>query len=243
MDSAIIRTFELTKTDIVFWADENGDTLMQAKGICQGLELANVTQVVQRHVDIEYRRQVAIGKGMPAWFVTYEGFIQLVFASKSQYAKSFQKWVFSVIKTIMTTGAYTAKPDDSQHFNPFGIKLQLQEAQSKAVARLSRCLDGDASHEDISAVTSAIDITRKAIQDATLIDNQLTKADLEAEFLIAVEARLRDIDTGKGYITPRDAKRKTRLVSSGDHARKLFRVFVAQGKATFDEELSQFRWI
>jgi prophage antirepressor-like protein len=128
MSSAIVKVFEQTNTEVSFWVDETGEDLMQAKGIFEALELGvtNISVTLERHVDFDYRRQVAIGRGMPAWYITYEGLIQLAFATKAPRAKALQRWVSKVIKTIIKTGQYVATATDQQHFSPFGMTLQLK---------------------------------------------------------------------------------------------------------------------
>jgi prophage antirepressor-like protein len=173
MDSAIVQVFEPTKTEISFWVDEAGEDMMQAKGIFEALDLSvtNISTTLERHVDLDYRRQVALGRGMPAWFLTYEGLIQLAFATKAPRAKALQRWVSSVIKTIIKTGTYTATAADQQHFAPFGITLQIK------IDECDRYIEAAQPTADIAKVLR----NRKALEQAYKAQSKVKPVETEDE--------------------------------------------------------------
>jgi BRO family, N-terminal domain len=125
---AIVKVFAATQTEVFFWTDELGEDLLQAKGVFEGLELGitNISTTLERHIFPEYRRKVAIGVGQPAWYLTYEGIVQLGMVTASPKARDFQRWVFQTIKTIIKTGSYTATAADQKHFTPFGLTLKTK---------------------------------------------------------------------------------------------------------------------
>ena len=130
MVSAISQIFPVSNTEVTFWTDEYGESHIQAKCTFEALDLGvtNISTTLERHIFPEYRRKVAIGVGQPAWYLTYEGVVQLVMVTNSPKAREFQRWVFAVIKSIIKTGTYTATEQDQQHFQPFGLKINLQTA-------------------------------------------------------------------------------------------------------------------
>jgi prophage antirepressor-like protein len=128
MSSLISKKCDLTNSEVSFWVDEFGGEMLQARDafLSLGLGVTNISITLERHIFPEYRRKVAIGVGQPAWFLTYEGLVQLVMTTNSEKARSFQRWVFNTIKTIIKTGSYTATASDQQHLKPFGITLKLK---------------------------------------------------------------------------------------------------------------------
>jgi prophage antirepressor-like protein len=104
-------------TENVFW--------FHGLETCKHLEMSNTTESIQRHVSVDFRQQIASGKGMPAWFIQEPGLYQLIFAAKSQQAERFRQWVFKeVLPAIRKTGSYQSKAEDQQHFTPFGLEIQ-----------------------------------------------------------------------------------------------------------------------
>lgn len=170
MLSVISRTFEVTKTEVSFFTDEYQVRWAQAKDIFQGLELSitNVTATLERHVFPEYRRQFAIGRGQPAWYITQKGVIQLGMMAKSQFAQSFQRWVFDVIDEVVRTGQYTAKASDDQYLKPIGLKLmhRVDYLTERLEAELKAREPGTLPSDLVAGFGVAIGATRRSASKA-----------------------------------------------------------------------------
>ena len=99
----------------IFNSDKFGDirTIMVedepwfvATDICNALEIANVTQAVQR-LDDDERSMFNIGRQGEANCVNEYGLYNLVLASRKKEAKEFKRWItHDVIPSIRRTGGY-----------------------------------------------------------------------------------------------------------------------------------------
>jgi prophage antirepressor-like protein len=102
-----------------------------AKGVCQLLEIQNVSQAVARLDDDEKMREVVYTLGGPQrlLLVSESGLYALIMSSRTPAAKDFQHWVCAeVLPTIRKTGSYSI----------FQGTAQPQQPQSQAEAKLTR---------------------------------------------------------------------------------------------------------
>jgi prophage antirepressor-like protein len=99
-----------------------GNPWFVAKGVCQLLEIQNVSQAVARLDDDEKMREVVYTLGGPQrlLLVSESGLYAFILSSRTPAAKEFQHWVCAeVLPTIRKTGSYsilqgTAQPQQPQ---------------------------------------------------------------------------------------------------------------------------------
>ena len=120
-------SFDFKGNDIPVFVCHNDKTWLHAASACKVLDLKNPTLVLERHVSLKYRRQIAVGVGMPAWYVSEPGFYQLVFRSKSDFAEEFQDWVFEeVLPAIRKQGGYISPTATQPQLESLQDQIQLQ---------------------------------------------------------------------------------------------------------------------
>jgi prophage antirepressor-like protein len=116
-------TFEFESEKLPVFIDSQKRVWIHAARACIILGMKNPTLAVQRHVSPNHRRQISVGVGMPAWYVTEPGFYQLVFKSKTDIAEKFRDWVFEeVLPAIRKDGGY---------ISPSATKEQLEALQKQ----------------------------------------------------------------------------------------------------------------
>jgi anti-repressor protein len=102
------------------WKDEQGREFYKALDVCSALKLQNVSQALSRYVDSAYIQQFNDGshRGGLTNYLSEPGLYQLIFASKTDWAKQFQRWVFEeVLPKLRASGGYimpTATSDQLQ---------------------------------------------------------------------------------------------------------------------------------
>ena len=123
----ITEDFQFNGTNISTYVTDNGFIWLHGTEVCKVLALKNPTLVLERHVSLKHRRQIAVGVGMPAWYVTEPGLYQLTFRSKSAMAEKFRDWVFEeVLPSIRKQGFYL----DKQALAQDSEKLALLESET-----------------------------------------------------------------------------------------------------------------
>ena len=111
---------------VEFFSAADGSILVEARPFlveALGLKSSYVPKFVENNVWSENRTLQTMGqKGRSRWFVNEAGLYQLIFASKSDAARSVQKWVFSeVLPNIRKHGYY---------LDPKATRSQLVELQN-----------------------------------------------------------------------------------------------------------------
>lgn len=102
----------------------NDDPWFVAKDACDALEIANVTQAVER-LDEDERSMLNIGRQGEVNIINESGLYSLILSSRKPTAKRFKKWVTSeVIPSIRKTGGYQS-PKPIPTFDPFDREMTL----------------------------------------------------------------------------------------------------------------------
>lgn len=125
---------DLLNVDLEVYQDEDRNFWFHGATLCDIFDLPNPSQMIQRHVDEDWRKKFPVTHGKEAWFVTEPGFYQLLHSSKHPAAKRFQRWVYSqVLPKLRAEGGYIM---------PTATQQQTQALMDQLQARLS-VLDGN----------------------------------------------------------------------------------------------------
>lgn len=101
-DSDLYGTFNV-------WTDEKGREYFRALDACAALKFSNVSQSLKRYVDPDYIIKIDDGSHRAGGtnYLSEPGLYQLIFASKTDWAKQFQRWVFEeVLPKLRASGGY-----------------------------------------------------------------------------------------------------------------------------------------
>ena len=129
-DENMIRTVE----------GESGETLFVAKDICEALELENTTRALEGFDEDELTllKVMAGGQMREMNCVTEAGMYKLIFKSRKEGAKAFQKWVTSeVLPTIRKTGGYGVTAE-ARELAARVAKLEREAAKTKRIAKKAK---------------------------------------------------------------------------------------------------------
>jgi prophage antirepressor-like protein len=114
---------------LTIWTDEKGREFFKAVDVCSALKLANVSQSLKRYVDPDYVVQFDDGshRGGKTNYLSEPGLYQLIFSSKTDWAKQFQRWVFEeVLPKLRADGGYIMDTVSADQY------LALQDRLSEA---------------------------------------------------------------------------------------------------------------
>lgn len=91
---------------LTIWKDEAGREYFRAVDVCANLRHSNPNQALQRHVNEEYIIKINDGtnRGGLTNYLSEPGLYQLIFASRTDWAKRFQKWVFEEVLPKLRRG-------------------------------------------------------------------------------------------------------------------------------------------
>jgi prophage antirepressor-like protein len=119
----LVKTFQFNDQDLIVHEDIYGELWFRGTNVCSILGFSNPTMAMKTHVG-DYLQELSIGEGRPAYYIAEKGLYILTFRAKNPAALEFQLWAADVIKSVRKTGKYIAKPEDQQHFTPFGLEIQ-----------------------------------------------------------------------------------------------------------------------
>jgi prophage antirepressor-like protein len=119
----LVKTFQFNDQDLIVHEDIYGELWFRGTNVCSILGFSNPTMAMKTHVG-GYLQELSIGEGRPAYYIAEKGLYILTFRAKNPAALEFQLWAADVIKSVRKTGKYVAKPEDHQHFTPFGLEIQ-----------------------------------------------------------------------------------------------------------------------
>lgn len=85
--------FSFDGKELIAFTDNQGLDWFRATEVCEILAIGNSYTAVLRYAQ-EYSREWKIGNGRPALYISEPGLYALIFVSKTDQAKKFQKWVF-----------------------------------------------------------------------------------------------------------------------------------------------------
>lgn len=99
LQSAIVSFDNDLYGSLNVWTDEKGREYFRALDVCSALKLGNVSQALKRYVDPEYVVKFNDGshRAGETNYLSEPGLYQLIFASSTDWAKQFQRWVFEEV--------------------------------------------------------------------------------------------------------------------------------------------------
>ncbi len=180
-----LKLFNFDSESIPVFVEDDSNIWIHAPSVCKVLDLKNPTLVVQRHVSERYRKKIAVGVGMPAWYVLEPGFYQMVFRSSSPKSETFQRWVFEeVLPTVRKDGGYIRDDVTAEQLKSLQHRVsELQAAldiRTKDVGLLKGSLFTENIHTFYSVLNkSGIRIDDKVIDSVNKILSD--QYDIEAE--------------------------------------------------------------
>lgn len=101
---------------LTVYRDNSGREYFRAIDVCSILRHSNPNQALKRFVDEDYVFQFKedTNRSQTANYLSEPGLYQLIFASKTEWAKQFQRWVFEeVLPKLRAEGGYLM-PDATQ---------------------------------------------------------------------------------------------------------------------------------
>lgn len=130
---------ELLNVDFDVYQDEHQNFWFHGATICDVFDLPNPSQVIQRHVDEDWRKKFPAVRGKESWYVMEPGFYQLLHVSKHPAAKRFQRWVYSeVLPKLRAEGGYIM---------PIATQQQIEKLQAELGKYQMRVIDRDGKIE------------------------------------------------------------------------------------------------
>lgn len=128
--------FDFLGVELEVYVDKNERFLFHAKTVCEILELKNTTLAVQRHVRPNHRLQIAVGVGMPAWYITEVGLFQLAMRSKTLNSIMFQDWLYeSVLPSIRKHGGYIDPTANEKQLLSLNLEISSKLAEIENLKR------------------------------------------------------------------------------------------------------------
>jgi prophage antirepressor-like protein len=98
---------DILNIDLEIYQDDESVYWFHGATLCDIFELPNPSQMIQRHVDDDWRKKFPAVRGKDSWYVMEPGFYQLLHVSKHPAAKRFQRWVYSeVLPKLRADGGY-----------------------------------------------------------------------------------------------------------------------------------------
>lgn len=135
----------------------NDITWFVAKDVCDALEIANVSQALNR-LDDDERSMFNIGRQGETNFVNEPGLYSLISGSRKPEAKQFRRWVnHEVIPSIRKTGSYGTSIDLSK----LSPEMQMFKATFDAVAKIQ--LEAAEANQKIAEVQNKVTTIQETI--------------------------------------------------------------------------------
>jgi prophage antirepressor-like protein len=134
--SDIQLSFDFDGEILPVYLSDDGHIWIHATTVCKVLELSNPAVTLKRHVKLKYRKQIAVGVGMPAWYLLEPGFYQLVFRSKVDKAEKFQDWIFEeVLPSIRRDGGYISPEATTEQLEVLQSQIDIQQNMTLQMGR------------------------------------------------------------------------------------------------------------
>jgi len=129
-------TFHFDGQDFATLTDDEGVHWIHAGDVCRYLEVKNPSQTIQRHVFPDWRKQIAVGPGQPAWFINEPGFYLLTGKVSSPKAEKAQRWFYGVVLPKLRAEGGYIRPDATQQqkealISKLTADLELAEKKAK----------------------------------------------------------------------------------------------------------------
>jgi anti-repressor protein len=131
MSSEIVPVgFEFEGIQISAFVDEVGRDWFRGSEVCQVLKIANPATVIKREAS-KYWKEIQVGVGRPALYVSEPGLYSLIFASKQPIAEKFKEWVFEeVLPKLRADGGYIMPNATSEQIRALTEKVDRTQAKS-----------------------------------------------------------------------------------------------------------------
>jgi prophage antirepressor-like protein len=111
-----ISSFSSTEfKELKIWVDDQKREYYRAIDVCYALKHSNPSQALSRLVDDDFIFQIDDGSNRAGKvnYLSEPGLYQLIFASKTEQAKNFQRWVFTkVLPKLRSQGIYAVQNRD-----------------------------------------------------------------------------------------------------------------------------------
>lgn len=114
--------------ELKVWVDNDNREYYRAIDVCYALKHSNPSQALSRLVDADFIFQIEDGSNRAGKvnYLSEPGLYQLIFSSKTEQAKRFQRWVFTdVLPKLRSQGIYVTQNHDES--------LADYEAREKAL--------------------------------------------------------------------------------------------------------------
>jgi len=129
--------------------DEQGREFFRAIDVCYALKHSNPSQTLSRLVDPEYIVQIDDGTNRSGKvnYLSEPGLYQLIFASKSVGAKSFQRWVFEeVLPKLRASGGYIVPTATSEQLEALQQEIAVLQEKYAEEKRLRLFAEAEEMH-------------------------------------------------------------------------------------------------
>jgi len=122
----------------ILWKDD--EALFRATEIANILEINNIhTSILNFDDDEKILCNIITNSGnKESIFLTENGIYRLLMQSRKPIAKSFQKWLCKVIKTIRKTGKYELELKIQESENKFKLALEEEAKKMKEIVELNK---------------------------------------------------------------------------------------------------------
>ena len=133
-----ISSFSSTEfKELKIWVDDEKREYYRAIDVCYALKHSNPSQALSRLVDDDFIFQIDDGSNRAGKvnYLSEPGLYQLIFASKTEQAKNFQRWVFTkVLPKLRASGGYIMPTATSEQLEALKIEIIEKENIIKALA-------------------------------------------------------------------------------------------------------------
>lgn len=141
---------------LTVWKDDSGREFYRAIDACANLRHSNPGQALSRHVDPEYIVQIDDGTNRAGLtnYLSEPGLYQLIFSSKTEWAKKFQRWVFEEVLPKLRADRFYVAPNANRQ--------DLEKAQ-QTIYTLER---------ELNTQAIALAATQKELLESQLVNNE-----------------------------------------------------------------------
>lgn len=168
------------------FVEVSGEWWAVGKDIADALGYSNTRDALAQHVDAEDKNTVAIYDGIPGnpnrTVISEIGIYALIFGSEMPEAKSFKRWVSSILKNLRQAAGL-------EGFQVF--RMLDKEHQREAMKQLKEGLSGKRPAAQVDYI-KANTITNKAISSRYGYPKMLKKSEMSPEMLVERQAILDD---------------------------------------------------
>ncbi len=199
----IIKQQEVLGHDFKVYGDFQ-NPLFLAKDVAEWIENKNVSQMLNV-VDEEEKglyNVYTLGGSQEMWFLTEDGFYEVLMQSRKPIAKEFKKQVKAILKEIRKTGSYV-NPNLSPQLQYLITLEQEQQRQALALAE---------TKQQIEAVDKRIDNIKEIISlDSTSWRNDTRKIISKIALTFGGFEYIRDVQTGAYQLLEEKARVKLKV--------------------------------